>query len=733
MALTLHHKKLRQSAWALTVFCTLGLTWLTALNAAAKGPVQHDIILLLDNSGSMVRTYNVQKAPITPYDPNQSRIRFSRFLVRLLQASQQEDTAVGAALFAAEVKGSQPLSSTVVMAPLTDALAWTAADVTAIHQESCPPADAVGPDGQPLALKAGRDFCYGTRYEAAFSWAAQQLQGPPCGSTTRRCDILVFTDGDLNEQNSDSDTLVERSLQRLASQGIDVSVILFSDPGEEPKSLGGWRKWQQAGKVAAVETYRRSEPVRQLYEKGLRALGLETLLAGFTAIELPEERAILAADLPLNVSSLSLDLINDAPISDTYNVTPNLSIDRTRWWTAPAFSVLTGAFQGSGLLYYRALSATVPVEAIVTLLPVAQVEGKPVAVQVFARAGTRALDSSVVRIMALIEPAHITIPLTFHNSGVWRGDLPLLQTGAYTVTALVQATNAPISGTPEARGERLEIGLPSPPKALLSVSPSTVFAERPFDIELHAEGEEAVVALWSKATATAVIATFGSLDLQPDGKGQWHGRRAIPQPGLYPIRGQIERAGVVITMEPVSVTVLAYPQIQISAPVTEAMAGATITATVTISPPYSLTPTVWVREGWQRKRLEPDAVQRVADGVFRVVVVMPARRDLQIGAEVTGQNVEGARLETIQETVSIAVLDTSSAVGWATLFSPQFLIPGLMVILGVAVAARVWRDPRRRFRRLDDKTWVLVDKLSTEKNWREIEVLADRFRGLIDL
>ncbi|MGB3218464.1 MAG: vWA domain-containing protein, partial [Anaerolineae bacterium] len=472
--------------WALVVFCGLTALLLHAVNVEAQGPVQHDIILLLDNSGSMVRPYRITAAgtqTVIPYDADQRRIRFSRFLIRLLQNSPADGTAVGAAIFAAEVKGARPMSSTVVLAPLTDLSAWTAADVTAIQQQPCPPADAKGSDGKPVAQQAGRDFCYGTRYAAVFEWAAQQLQRPvACGSPTRRCDILIFTDGALQEPNSDTAAVVVQSLRRLASQGIKVSVILFSSPKTDPANVKEWREWQASGILEKVTTYARDLPIRQLYEQGLDSLGLTALLNGYTPVELPQETIVLADQLPLNTTNLRLNLITDSPITDTYSVSPNLVAGQVRWWSAPSFVTLTGALEGSGLLYYRAVSETTPVVASVTLLPEIQQVSKTVGIQVFVGVGFRSLDDSYVHVTGLVEPVGITAPLHY-GGAAWRGELPSLRSGQYTVTALIEPSNRVIVGELEIRAQALQI-IPRPrPTARLRVIPAAVFAGRPFEID----------------------------------------------------------------------------------------------------------------------------------------------------------------------------------------------------------------------------------------------------------
>lgn len=718
-------RRLAHCFWACAVFCGLTVLLVQAVVVRAESPVQHDILLLLDNSGSMVRPYRLTAAgsqPVIPYDAEQRRIRFSRFLIRLLQTSPSEATAVGAALFAAEVKGVQAMSNTVVLAPLTALPAWTAADVEAIQQQPCPSADARGSDGRPVAQQAGRDFCYGTRYAAVFDWAAQQLQHPvTCGSPTRRCDILIFTDGALQEPNSDTAAVVARSLRTLASQGIKVSVILFSSPNTAPANVKEWQEWQRSGILEKVTTYSRDLPIRQLYEQGLDSLGLTALLNGYTPVELPQETIVLADQLPLNTTNLRLDLITDSPISDTYSVSPTLVADRLRWWSAPPFATLTGALQGSGLVYYRIVSETIPVAASVTLLPETQQVSKTVGIQVFVGAGFHVLDDSSVQVTGLVEPEGITAPL--HYDGVvWRGELPILKSGAYTVTALIEPLTRTIVGQPDVQTRALKIVSRPQPKAILRVIPATLFAGRRFEIDASLLLEDMPTDLLSEGPATVMI-NPGSrvVTLTPVGMGTWQGSAAIEQPGEYQISGQIREVGVVAAAEPISLTVLAYPQIQITTPVTEAVAGQIITVTVAISPAaYPLTPTVWIQRSLGRTGLD---VKRIAAGLFEAEVTMEAGRDLRINAEVPAGEIQGARFETVRgEMVLVrqSDADTKNSIP---------LILGVLAAVVVGVIIWLWnRDPKNSLipKLIEGKEkWSLLDTLSVEKNWREVRALGE--------
>lgn len=714
--------------WALVVFCGLTTLLLHTVNVEAQSPVQHDIILLLDNSGSMVRPYRITPTgtqTVTPYDADQRRIRFSRFLIRLLQNSPADDTAVGAALFAAEVRGAQPLSSTVVLAPLTKLSAWTAADVAAIQQQSCPAANAHDANGLPIAQQAGRDFCYGTRYAAVFNWAAQQLQRPAaCGSSTRRCDILIFTDGALKEPNSDTAAVVAHSLRSLASQGIKVSVILFSSPQTEPANVREWTEWQESGILEKVTTYTRDLPIRQLYKQGLDSLGLTGLLNGYTPVELPQETIVLADQLPLNTANLRLNLVTDSPITDTYSAPPTLVADGLRWWSAPPFATLTGTLQGSGLVYYRVVSETIPVAASVTLLPETQQEGRAVGVQVFAGAGSRVLDDSSVRVIGLIEPGGITTSLHYGDV-VWRGELPPLNSGDYTVTARIEPLTRTIVGKPEVKTQALKIVSRPQPQAVLRVIPATVFAGRSFEIDASLLLEGMPADLLPGSPMTAIINPGSDVvTLTPAGKGSWRGQAALAKPDEYRITGQIQGAGFVVSADPVSLTVLAYPQIQITSPVTEAVAGQTITVTVSISPAvYSLTPTVWVQRSLGRRT--PLVVQKIAAGLFQAEAVMDSSRDLRIDAEVPAGEIQDARFETVRgEMVLLRQSDADTK-------NPNPLIYVLTVVFVVSAVMLYWlwnRDPRRSLiPKLieDEKNWSLLDTRSVENNWRDVKALGE--------
>ena len=194
-----------------------------------------------------------------------------------------------------------------------------------------------------------------------------------------------------------------------------------------------------------------------------------------------------------------------------------------------------------------------------------------------------------------------------------------------------------------------------------------------------------------------------------------------------------------VSADPVSLTVLAYPQIQITTPVTEAVAGQTITVTVSISPAvYSLTPTVWVQRSLGRRT--PLEVQKIAAGLFQAEAAMDSGRDLRIDAEVPAGEIQGARFETVRSETAIV-----QRTGEGELTSRNNLAKiGIGLVLGILVASLFFRFALPWLRRpervlmpdlLRGNTdgWKRLDHLTVEKNWREIEALGKHVSRILEL
>lgn len=695
--------------------------------SAQSTPQRHDMIVLLDNSGTMVRTYRVDGSQIIPYDVGQDRIRFTRFMVRLLQQTRPDDHAVGAALFGAAVTSThlanQP--STIVLAPLMLVQNWTAADVAAIHQQECPAWRSTDAQGQPLPFRIGSDYCYGTRYLNAFEWAAQQLAtGGACGDV-RRCSILLFTDGNLGEPNSDNQMQVERGLDGLLSQGIDVSAILFAHEGVTPARLGAWQDWQRGGRIQGLDTYTRDQGAADLYRRSLQLLDMDSLLEGFESLQLPQNDVVLTERLAPNVASLRLQMISDGVITETFGVPPTIAGSGERWWLQPDFKTLTASFDGKGLLYYRVSQQTAPVEVLLNLSPLIQTVGKPVVVQALVQSQGRHLGAGELQgITAVANPGGQEIELVAQDDDSWSGQTTDLEPGTYDLTFELQPRGWRLADAPEVRGQthfRIETG--GQWEAILNGKPAIQFAGQPVAFNVIAKQDGAVAAFPSGTSVTARLLPKGpSFSLASADNVIWTTSEAITRAGNYSVTVDVAGAGVQVSSLPVPLEIAPVPELTLLLSRHEAKPGEEIMVTVLVTSSTPLTPTVVaVDDAEYREKVELAALGMSR---FQGKVSMPVAGALLLAAELVddrGETMSGSlvsRSKFVSRTPEPSQRKLAIAGG---ITSSLFAI--IALVLGYRALTRPTRNIAFRLIKGEMK-WEQVENLNIDENMDNVRLVA---------
>lgn len=546
---------------AIMIAATLLLALWGAVQAATPEPPRRDIIVLLDNSGTMM--LNIPKL-----DPDGYRMAFTRFLVRVLQTlapEQTEQSSVGVALFGRKVALLAP-SGVMQLSSLRSVRDWTAADIASMQSFTCPDRN----------LESGnydrtKDFCYGTNYRAALDWAQEQFEvvsDKQCGTAERKCYILLFTDGKLiNDVDSDTyepaatDSVsyaeyrsalgeqnlyqglarLEESLNELAKRKISLSVGLFSQNGKiSIKCTDCWQTWneQKIGnqeKIDFLDVYEANPQAAQLFDTSLQVLGLAHLLRDFQRVDSNTYRV----DLPSRLAYVRLQILDGGDGAAGYTVAttpasvPSLDAGIDKWWYAPTFSVLTVTSSGAEPTYLRIISepitSTMPVNADLNVFPSIGIEGDSIIVQAYISAGSIQLDNDAVRgVWVAINLGHegnvVTRTLDYHEPGIWKGQIERLAAGDHLATLHMDFAGwEPIDITGELT-QTLQLTQIAKRKLLVDVQPDKPLAMWPFDINVMVLDGNKLVDLPDPAKMTLTTDEGGNpISLERIDHGIWRG------------------------------------------------------------------------------------------------------------------------------------------------------------------------------------------------------------------
>ena len=404
---------------ALITFLFFVTTFSLAMHAQPSKPPRRDIILLLDGSRSAAFRY----------DKANKRGHFAKFLIRFFQSFGPETNAIGVTWFARE------MSHTI---PLMPAREWSKADLFNVAPPWCPRPE------NPIARTA-EDPCYKTDYVSALRWGSEQLK--ECNLGNKECYIVVFTDGKLGELgDGDSPEEVRNYLEILRNRNVHIYSVLFrkaiSLTVEENRV---WNKWTD-GVLYGAET----RAAEDLYGEILGFLGMDKEFKILRKVNVNGRSKIFIKGLPPNLQDLRLDVLPDREdIRDTYSITPNISIGVTRWWYDIQADEITAEFHGQGLVFYRIVSRTLPVDISVDVWPSRPVVGEPLEIRTFIRAGSRYLGPAALeRVWAQLMPGLQSVDLKYQGDGVWSGQLPQAPKGKHEIIVRLEPRgNWPIEPT----------------------------------------------------------------------------------------------------------------------------------------------------------------------------------------------------------------------------------------------------------------------------------------------
>lgn len=428
------------SRWTQILYLTivLGLMLESSLNAgfilAQPEPDRHDILFLIDNSGS-----------IEEFDPDEQRLRFPRFLVRYLQAFVATETRVGAVAFATAQKS---------LVPLVPASEWSHADLLDIRSLEC--------EGQ---------FCENTRFSDAISYAAEQFAMDPldedsgelpCGTSEdgyRRCDIIIFSDGifaDSDDRYDGTDDVVASVRDELEALDPDINVwvamlgegpdVAASVAGLEPQDIldseETWQQFAQDGLIGGFAARATTLGAEKVYSTTLSHLGLDDDLEQMEIQPVEDEANILLPIAPFR-HTVQLRYLTDGFIEDGFVPAPTVATDINRWWIDDVPSQIEWTLAGDGLVYYQVLSEPHSLALQSQVLPQRQAVGgsEQFYAWITLDQGQIVTDVEGFEIQAVVEPPDKSYLLEPGEAGVFGYTLPVSDAGEYKVT--FQVVEAP--------------------------------------------------------------------------------------------------------------------------------------------------------------------------------------------------------------------------------------------------------------------------------------------------
>ena len=401
---------------------------------AAQSPVPHDVVFLIDNSQSV--STGEGSPDNRPTDPAQTRLRLAHFVINVLRTSPPGvNRRVGVIGFA---------GSAGTLMPLTPVLDWSKADFAEIR----------------AARQAG-----GTDFARALD-AASDMLAADCSPDVRRCDVVMITDGVFERYTARRDQRATQNvLQNLRSRGISVHVLTFE--AGDPQ----WQEFLADDLISTCQPDVTSIPPDQVYDAVLHDLGLGTLLAGLTPVEVAGEEIVTLTIHEFRTWT-RYQILPDSPLTVTFfyqdQVVTPVVVGTEYTLFQPQAGEWDVRLEGNGLAYYQQTGEGVADLALRLRTPQGVLPlGEDVTVRAELLAGGRPVsDLALFTVAATISDAMGSVAAQTlkpdETIDLFAATVPAdrFENGAYTVTLAVQSSVPGLRGRP-ATGQFEMVALPT--------------------------------------------------------------------------------------------------------------------------------------------------------------------------------------------------------------------------------------------------------------------------------
>jgi hypothetical protein len=440
------------------------------------------IMLLIDQSGSMTGTTGRAN------DPDDRRLRFSRFLVKYLLAFYPK-TEVGLMGFVASPKPEDTIS----LIPIKQ---WSAYDLTIWER-----------------LTKGT-ASENTSFVSALN-AVGKLFPDTCSTSSDppiECSIVIFSDGVLQGGECNNPNRVKDSLSKLKQNGIRGLLVAFAGrstdiPISTDRScqMGPLETWKDQWEVEVIcdgDLCNASEMRAQdIYEQLFRSLDVDKPLSNLIAVEFEQ-----TTSLPLPVypdqRSARLFLLPDSSLIEEWNViTPSVQVGNESWWlwlepppSEIRVDLKVNDKSPQSLVYYTYNNQDrYPISLVGEVMPDSIAPGQSVKIDGWLSAGGRVIVDGCCSVQATIDGK--TIPLIKKIDGHFSGESIILTGGVHKV--IFHPVFSPEMDFPSLHDVHREIYVETAPRLQMNVSSGQQLGQNtvPLTITVSVENYENVLAI----------------------------------------------------------------------------------------------------------------------------------------------------------------------------------------------------------------------------------------------